>query len=407
VLQAECCVLWLPCDAPRTLERAATFGDDELGVFLHDALARGSLPIRGARPAHLVVALDSDAPLAGALAVLRRRGAFAQCELDMLSGLADILAMRLRTLEAESGTDREYADSQLRDTYEAIACGITVWSPDGALLEYNHIAEELMRVQMQPLLGKPLVETIRVLREDGTEAPAQERRVLAAARTGKATRNYYTTVASPDGGPPSFMQMSAVPVFDDNGTVTRVVCSFFDISERKRAEERLAHQATHDPLTDLPNRMLLMDRLQQSMELARRSNGSFALLLLDLDGFKEVNDRYGHHIGDRLLCEVGKRWSDRLRACDTLARLGGDEFAVLLSPADRHAAEVVSAALRASLQAEFRVETAAVQVGASIGSAVFPADGVTADALLQAADDAMYREKPHPAIKQWREWQAP
>jgi diguanylate cyclase (GGDEF)-like protein len=234
---------------------------------------------------------------------------------------------------------------------------------------------------------------VRVVREDGSEAPATERRVLSVARTGQAIRNYNTTVVGPDGGRPSYMQMSAVPVFDAGGQVSRVVCSFFDITERKAAEDMLAHQAKHDPLTGLPNRMLLMDRLERAVELARRNHGSVGLLLLDLDGFKAVNDERGHHAGDQLLCEIGLRWTERLRACDTLARLGGDEFAVLIADSDRAGTEAVASALREVMRVEFRVDGVPFEVGASIGKAVFPDDGTTADGLLRAADLAMYREK--------------
>jgi diguanylate cyclase (GGDEF)-like protein/PAS domain S-box-containing protein len=396
-LDVQCAVVWLS-DGP-----AYHFGDTELWSLLPDNVNTGPLPLVGSAPPHLVVALGKD----GALAVLRRREEFTQTELEMLYGLADIVATRvrhLRIVELEARSERQQADEQLRRTYEAIACGITVWSPDGALLEYNNEAERLMGVQMEPLLGLPLTEAVRVVREDGTEAPATERRVLSVARTGQAIRNYYTTVVGPDGERPTYMQMSAVPVFDSNGQVSRVVCSFFDITERKTAEDMLAHQAKHDPLTGLPKRMLLMDRLERAVELARRSHGSAALLLLDLNGFKAVNDELGHHAGDQLLCQIGRRWSDRLRASDTLARLGGDEFAVLVADGDRVGAEAVASALRHAMRAEFQVDGVPFVVGASIGQAVFPDDGTTADELLKASDLAMYREKrEHVAGTDWRE----
>jgi diguanylate cyclase (GGDEF)-like protein/PAS domain S-box-containing protein len=389
-LDVECAVVWLSDGL------AYHFGDAQLWSRLADDVNRRPLPLLGSDPPHVVVALDVEGASPGAIAVLRRRDAFTQTETEMLYGLAEIVATRvrhLRTVELEARSERRQADEHLRRTYAAIACGITVWSPNGALLEYNQEAEKLMGVQMEPMLGMPLTEAVRVVREDGTEAPATERRVLTVARTGQAIRNYYTTVVSPDGERPAYMQMSAVPVFDSSGQVSRVVCSFFDITERKAAEDMLAHQAKHDPLTGVPNRMLLMDRLERAVELARRSHGSAALLLLDLNGFKAVNDERGHHAGDQLLCEIGQRWSDRLRASDTLARLGGDEFAVLVADGDRADAEAVASALREAMRAEFQVDGVPFAVGASIGQAVFPGDGTTADELLRAADLAMYRDK--------------
>jgi diguanylate cyclase (GGDEF)-like protein/PAS domain S-box-containing protein len=361
---------------------------------LSQALARASSVSRIAQLAARSAALTLDAQCA--VAWLSDGPEFSETEIEMLHGLAEIVATRLRHMRAtelEARSERAQADEQLRRTYEAIACGITVWSPDGVLLEYNHVAEELMGVRMKPMLGLSLTEAVRVVREDGSEAPATERRVLTVARTGRAIRNYYTTVVGHNGGRAAYMQMSAVPVFDATGQVARVVCSFFDITERKAAEDMLAFQAKHDPLTGLPNRMLLMDRLEQAIELARRKHGAVALLLLDLDGFKAVNDERGHHAGDQMLCEIGQRWSDRLRACDTLARLGGDEFAVLIGDGDRNAAEAVASALRDPMHGKFCLDGTSLQVGVSVGQAVFPDEGVTADQLLKAADLAMYREK--------------
>jgi diguanylate cyclase (GGDEF)-like protein len=153
------------------------------------------------------------------------------------------------------------------------------------------------------------------------------------------------------------------------------------------------HQAFHDALTDMPNRSLFRDRAEQAIRLARRDGHSVAVLLLDLDRFKEINDTLGHHHGDLLLQQIGPRLSGALRESDTIARLGGDEFALLLSVNSPAAAAHVASKVLASLSAPFPLQGMSLQVGASIGIACFPEHGIDVDALLQHADVAMYQAK--------------
>jgi diguanylate cyclase (GGDEF)-like protein len=162
---------------------------------------------------------------------------------------------------------------------------------------------------------------------------------------------------------------------------------------RCQAEEN-RHQATHDALTGLPNRMLFGDRTSQALLAGRRGGDRVAVLLLDLDHFKEVNDTLGHKVGDRLIVEVGARLCETLRAADTVARLGGDEFAVLLPRvAGQAAAVAVAEQLRAALDEPFSLDGIAVRTEPSIGIAIFPDHGSDADSLLQHADVAMYEAK--------------
>jgi diguanylate cyclase (GGDEF)-like protein len=162
---------------------------------------------------------------------------------------------------------------------------------------------------------------------------------------------------------------------------------------RKRAEARLAYLAYHDPLTDLPNRLLLQDRLQQGLLNAHRAGDSLALIVLDLDAFKAINDSLGHQAGDRVLQVIAGRLRAHLREIDTVARLGGDEFAILLPRTDSEGATLVARKLLAELRAPLELDGHAFVLGGSLGIASCPQDGVKADLLLQKADVAMYVAK--------------
>jgi diguanylate cyclase (GGDEF)-like protein len=146
-------------------------------------------------------------------------------------------------------------------------------------------------------------------------------------------------------------------------------------------------------LTDLPNRRLLVDRLEQAIARAERSGGSVAVLLLDLDGFKQVNDLYGHRMGDRALQAIVRRLKLRIRASDTLARTGGDEFTVVSENIGDDKSDGLIAALENALSTPCDVDGKNIQTGVSIGAAMYPRDGRTPDELCAAADEAMYAVK--------------
>jgi diguanylate cyclase (GGDEF)-like protein len=163
--------------------------------------------------------------------------------------------------------------------------------------------------------------------------------------------------------------------------------------ERHLANQRVAYLAYHDSLTDLPNRALFLDRLQQAILRSHRDDRGLAVLLIDLDGFKEVNDALGHHAGDYVLQEVATRLRGALRASDTVARLGGDEFAVLLPATDVNRAELAARKVLHDLQHPFVVEAKPLMISASIGIAGVPWHAATGDEVLQKADTAMYLAK--------------
>lgn len=167
-----------------------------------------------------------------------------------------------------------------------------------------------------------------------------------------------------------------------------------DITERKLMEDRLTHMAGHDQLTNLPNRVLLQDRLLSGLAHARREQVCLSLLFIDMDGFKQVNDSYGHAVGDTLLQKIAQRLSGCVRESDTVGRLGGDEFLVLLNGiSECEHAEMIAEKIRAELGKPFEVDSLFLQLAPSIGVAHYPAHGNDEQQLIHSADQAMYRAK--------------
>jgi len=188
--------------------------------------------------------------------------------------------------------------------------------------------------------------------------------------------------------------LSIAAIRDPQGRIQHYVGAFSDITRRKEAETVILRQANYDPLTDLPNRVLFQDRLAQVLRRAERHQHLAALLFVDLDKFKQINDTLGHAAGDQLLREVAGRLTAGVRSEDTVARLGGDEFTVILPEmSDAEGAAKVARKLLEQLDRPFLLEQREFRISASIGIALYPLDGHHPDVLLRAADQAMYRAK--------------
>ena len=188
--------------------------------------------------------------------------------------------------------------------------------------------------------------------------------------------------------------LSIGPVRDDANVVCHYVAIASDISAIRRTEERLAHLAHHDSLTNLPNRVLFGDRLMQAVALARRNKKMIAVMLLDLDRFKEVNDTLGHRFGDHLLVEVSRRLKNSIREADTISRLGGDEFAVILSDiSEIEKSAQVAQHFMQTVSEPFEIEGHEIYITTSIGITIYPADSDNMETLLKNADTAMYYAK--------------
>jgi diguanylate cyclase (GGDEF)-like protein/PAS domain S-box-containing protein len=188
-------------------------------------------------------------------------------------------------------------------------------------------------------------------------------------------------------------ELTISPVRQRSGHAQYAIALVQDVTARRTQLAVLQHQAMHDALTDLPNREMLFERVELALGNARLNLGNLALLVTDLDGFKAINDRFGHQIGDELLKRVATRLRRNVRSTDTLARLGGDEFALLLPGADQKVAMDAADRLVAALREPFTIQGHKVSVAASVGGAVFPQNAHDADHLMRKADQAMYDAK--------------
>jgi len=288
---------------------------------------------------------------------------------------------------------------RLRDTIATLHAGerhaysLVEKAPVGACITDEHGRFEtvndaycaLSGYTREELIGQPFTRVM----------PASSRAMSAQAYAGSLdagadARGEYEIITK--GGRPVTILASMITLRGRDGRPTRA--SFVvDISARKQMEERLAHQAHHDALTGLPNRALFGDRLTQALRAADREQTPVALLLLDLNRFKEVNDTLGHDAGDALLHMVSARLQGAVRASDTVARLGGDEFAALLPATGTDGAIYVAAKLLGALAEPLPLEGQRLDMGASVGIAIGPAHGADAGALLRHADVAMYSAK--------------
>ena len=187
--------------------------------------------------------------------------------------------------------------------------------------------------------------------------------------------------------------VSLIRLQDENGATIHYIGFFKDMTESHAAKKKIEELAFSDVLTGLPNRLLLAERIEQSINFSTRNNSTFALLFLDLDHFKQINDSLGHQFGDRVLIEVAGRLKDCLRQLDTAARLGGDEFILLLHQVDARGAEISARRVLGALSKPFSIDEMNFTVTCSIGISLYPDDGLDMDDLIKNADSAMYHVK--------------
>jgi len=284
--------------------------------------------------------------------------------------------------------EKERAEVTLNSIGDAVmSCDIA-----GKVTYLNTVAERLTGWTRAEAAGLPLEEVFRVL--DGTTGAVVANPMAAAISENKTVLLEPNSVLRRRDGAEAPIEDSAAPIHNRLGLVTGAVMVFHDVSATRALSIRMSHQAHHDSLTDLPNRVLLQDRLNQAMAMTQRHGQKLAVLYLDVDRFKNVNDSLGHDVGDSLLVLVAQRLLACVRSSDTVSRQGGDEFVILLPELMRgHDAAIRAEKILAVLSAPYIIDSRSVHVTASIGIVIYPDDGTDAETLLKNADFAMYHAK--------------
>ena len=295
----------------------------------------------------------------------------------------------------DDDTERKKAESALRESVDKLRLfadnvpSMTVsYDENLRCLFANRRYADFFGISPANIIGKHLREIVG--EQDYREIEVHFAQVLQGHPV-----TYQRTRRLPD-GEPRYIEVKLLPHVGDRGKVLGCFAVTTDITEHKLTEERIQRVAHHDGLTGLPNQLLFNDRLSQAISLAKRDSRQFALLYLDLDKFKPVNDALGHSAGDELLKAVATRIRQLVRESDTVARVGGDEFTVILRDiARREEAETVARKIIAAVATPFQLgsQKHSVGIGTSIGIAIYPADARDADGLVKAADSAMYSAK--------------
>jgi diguanylate cyclase (GGDEF)-like protein/PAS domain S-box-containing protein len=355
-----------------------------------------------------LVATEEDRELLLSKAALRRQGISDQYEVRIRRRDNSVVWMEIGgapLIDADGNvigtigvhndiTERRLSEAALRDSesrYRLMAENstdvISRSNAHGKILYASDATRRLLGYEPHEVVGRSIYSF--VIDEDRDEV-SRASRALADG----TTRSFAYHAVRRDGSIVWFETTSRAILDPESGAVTEIVSVSRDISERKRAEEQIEYQAYHDALTGLPNRLLFRDRLTVALAHAKRLKQPVAVMFLDLDGFKLVNDTLGHSLGDELLKAIASRLRAVLREEDSIARMGGDEFTVLLGDLARpdDAAKIAQKLLDTIAQ-PIRVEGHELFVTTSIGIALFPNDGETAEALLKNADHAMYRAK--------------
>jgi len=272
--------------------------------------------------------------------------------------------------------------------------GDAVLSTDisGNVTYLNVVAEQMTGWSCGEAQGKPIGEVFQII--DGATREPSPNPMELAVQTNRTVELSANCILIRRDGQESLIEDSAAPIHDRSGTTTGAVIVFHDVSMSKLITEEMARLARHDGLTDLPNRILLADRLSQAIARARRNTTRVGLMYLDLDGFKQINDSLGHSAGDKILQSVARRLRDCVRNSDTVSRHGGDEFVVLLQEISRAAdAGITARKVLTALTSSPLLDFTSPEISVSVGLSTYPDDGDDAETLIHNADTAMYQAK--------------
>ena len=297
-------------------------------------------------------------------------------------------AVERKAMEEALFVEKERAQVTLNCIGDAVACT----DSSGKVTFLNLVAEKMTGWSLREAAGLPWAEVFKILDAASREAsPNPMETAVEPDCTAHRPSNY--VLVRRDGFEIP-IEDSVSPIHDREGNATGAVIVFRDVSAARAMADQITHSAEHDFLTGLPNRMLLNDRVNQAIALAPRHHKRVAVLFLDLDGFKHINDSLGHPTGDKLLQSIAKRLVECVRASDTVSRQGGDEFVVLLSEVERSEDTAITARRMLQAVAEAHsIDHHDLHVTTSIGVSVFPDDGLDAETLIKNADTAMYQAK--------------
>lgn len=304
-------------------------------------------------------------------------------------------ALLLRHSEARANQAEQalkISHNRYRELTDAVQQVVFETDHTGAITYINTAWEAYSCHGIQTIKGQPW--TVLLHSDDRAELQGHFNALLE----GRQARVHHDARIQSLQGVSHWIHAQLIPRVDHRGEITGAIGTLLDITQRKRSEEAIRHQALHDPLTGLPNRILLIERLKHAISVTQRLGKTLALLSVDLDNFKPVNDRYGHAAGDQVLCEIGRRLKSLIRGADTVARMGGDEFIVLLeSIEDCDGVHVVADKLLSALTEPIEIEAQgrriACRVETSIGIALARNQSIDVDTLLQQADEALYAAK--------------
>jgi diguanylate cyclase (GGDEF)-like protein/PAS domain S-box-containing protein len=345
--------------------------------------------------------LSADAPaaIAQALREIAEAGALdTERALDLAcERLAQSIAAaeRLRGELRARRVELRELENRMHITSEMLCEGILVFDPHGRVVYANNGAGRILHMSHDQLLSRHARDRRwRLLHEDGSPWPLATHPIAETLQTGRSRRAVTVGVLG-HGGAVTWILLCTRPALDGQGRPCGVIATFADISERRTILEQLQHQAHHDQLTDLANRRLFHKELDRAIARAQRHGCAVALVYMDLNGFKQVNDTLGHRAGDAVLRALAARLTGAIREEELISRYGGDEFVALLSML-RHPSREVAAfieRMRHTLAEPLRIDAGAVKVGASLGASVYPHDGSSAEQLLHHADAAMFAMK--------------